>query len=206
MYERILFPTDGSAGTAHVALQAIDLAEQYGATIHVLHVGDEDLRGLVEGLSGEDALETDGRRAVERIEGMAEAHGVDVTTAIEEGDPAETIVAYAADIDADLIVAGTHGRTGIERRVIGSVAERVVRNATCPVMTVRLRETDVTVDSKDEATAIATDALEREGIDATVTGAERQVSVWVVDAESDDSSYVVYVDPVTQRTSVIDRE
>jgi len=73
-------------------------------------------------------------------------------------------------------------------------------------MTVRLRETDVTVDSKDEATAIATDALEREGIDATVTGAERQVSVWVVDAESDDSSYVVYVDPVTQRTSVIDRE
>jgi hypothetical protein len=112
----------------------------------------------------------------------------------------------ATELDADLIVAGTHGRTGIERRVIGSVAERIVRRATCPVMTVRLGETDVTVDSKDEATAIATDALEREGIDATVTGAERQVSVWVVDAESDDSSYVVYVDPVTQRTSVIDRE
>ncbi|MCU4802091.1 universal stress protein [Halobacteria archaeon HArc-gm2] len=206
MYERILFPTDGSAGTAHVALQAIDLAQQYGATIHVLHVVDEDLRGLVEGLSGEDALETEGQRALERIEQMAEAHGVDVTTAIEEGDPAESIVAYADDIHADLIVAGTHGRTGIKRRVIGSVAERIVRNATCPVMTVRLGETDVTVDSKDEARELATAAIERDGIDATVTGVERQVSVWVVDAESDASSYVVYVDPVTQRTSVIDRD
>ncbi|SFR87336.1 Nucleotide-binding universal stress protein, UspA family [Halomicrobium zhouii] len=206
MYERILFPTDGSAGTAHVALQAIDLAQQYGATIHVLHVVDEDLRGLVEGLSGEDALETEGKRALERIEQMAEAHGVDVTTAIEEGDPAESIVAYADDIDADLIVAGTHGRTGIKRRVIGSVAERIVRNATCPVMTVRLGETDVTVDSKEEARELAAAALERDGLDATVTGVERQVSVWVVDAESDDSSSVVYVDPVTQRTSVIDRD
>jgi hypothetical protein len=73
-------------------------------------------------------------------------------------------------------------------------------------MTVRLGETDVTVDAADDAAAIAGDALERDGIDATVTGTERQVSVWVVEADGDEASYLVYVDPVTQRTSVIDRE
>lgn len=70
-------------------------------------------------------------------------------------------------------------------------------------MTVRLPETDVTVEEKDEAMDIARDALERDGIDAAVSGAERQVSVWVVDAEGDGDSYLVYVDPVTQRTSII---
>lgn len=204
MYERILVPTDGSVGTAHVALQAVDLAQQYGATVHVLHVVDADVRSLVAGLAGEDELEARGRTAVERLEQLVLAHDVAVETAIVEGHPAETILAHAEEIDADLIVAGTHGRTGMGRRVIGSVAERIVRHAPCPVMTIRLPETDETVEDEARVREIASDALASEGTEATVTDAERQVSVWVVEAEGDEASYVVYVDPVTQRASVIE--
>ena len=203
MYERILVPTDGSVGSAHVALQAIDIAETYDATIHVLHVVDESVRAFVAGFGDESELDDRGKEAVERVAAMARAHDVDVVTAIEDGDPARHIVEYADDIDADLIVAGTHGRSGVERRLIGSVAERLVRRARCPVMTVRLPETDVTVEDDDAAMDIARDALADAGIDATVTDVERQVSVWVVDAEGGDESYLVYVDPVTQRTSII---
>ena len=203
MYERILVPTDGSVGSAHVALQAIDIAETYGATIHVLHVVDESVRAFVAGFGDESELDDRGKEAVERVAAMARAHDVDVVTAIEDGDPARHIVEYADEIDADLIVAGTHGRSGVERRLIGSVAERLVRRARCPVMTVRLPETDVTVEDDDAAMDIARDALADAGIDATVTDVERQVSVWVVDAEGGDESYLVYVDPVTQRTSII---
>jgi nucleotide-binding universal stress UspA family protein len=203
MYDRILVPTDGSVGSAHVALQAIDLAETYGATIHVLHVVDESVRALVAGFGDEAEFEYRGRDAVERVAKMARHHGIDVETAVESGDPAERIVDYADEIDADLIVLGTHGRSGVKRRLIGSVAENVVRQAKPPVMTVSLPETDVTVDDKDEARDIARDALERDGIDAEISGVERQVSVWAVEAERDDDSYLVYVDPVTQRTSII---
>ncbi|WP_323675820.1 universal stress protein [Halorubellus sp. PRR65] len=203
MYERILVPTDGSVGSAHVALQAIDLAETYGASVHVLHVVDESVRAFVAGFGDESELDDRGEAAVERVAAMAREHGVDVVTAIEDGDPARRIVDYADEIEADLIVAGTHGRSGVERRLIGSVAERLVRRARCPVMTVRLPETDETVADDEAAAAIARDALVDAGIDATVTEVERQVSVWVVDAEGDDDSHLVYVDPVTRRTSII---
>ena len=206
MYQRIVVPTDGSIGTAHVALQAIDLAEQYGATIHALHVIDGDFRSRLGELTdiGEE-LETHGRHAVERIEHMAQAHGVDVVTTLEEGDPTRMIVRYAEEVDADLIVMGTHGRSGVERRLIGSVAERVVRAASRPVMTVRLPDTEVTVERPEEASDIARDALSDEGVDVTVTSTDRQVNVWVVEAEGDGASFLVYVDPVTQRASVIRR-
>jgi nucleotide-binding universal stress UspA family protein len=206
MYERILVPTDGSDGTAHVALQAIDLAEQYGATIHALSVIDDDVRTLLTESTGSgSSLDKRGQRAVGRVESMATAHGVDAVTDIRKGDPAETILAYADEMDADLIVSGTHGRSGVERRLIGSVAERLVRHATCPVMTVRLPETDVTVDDADHAKRLAVETLETTGQGAEVSGVERQLSVWVVDVETPDGTAVVYVDPVTQRTSVVRR-
>ncbi|MFC7134586.1 MULTISPECIES: universal stress protein [Salinibaculum] len=204
MYERILVPTDGSDGSAHVALQAIDLAEQYGAEIHSLYVVSDDLLSILEG-GNHDALEREGERAVRKVQSIAEAHGVDAVTELREGDPADTILDYATEIDADLVVAGTHGRSGVQRRIIGSVAERLVRHSDCPVMTVRLPETDVTVENADHAEDLATKALVDDGYEAAVTGVDRQLSVWVIEAETDDHSLVVYVDPVTQRTSVVER-
>jgi hypothetical protein len=85
------------------------------------------------------------------------------------------------------------------------VAERLVRHANCPVMTVRLPETDETVDDADHAAELAADALDEAGYDADVTETERQRNVWVVEASIGDRALVVYVDPVTQRTSVVSR-
>ena len=205
MYERILIPTDGSTGTAHVAMQAIDLAEQYGSTLYVLNVVDANAGGLTDSSAPEDELEREGWNAVERVETMANIHGVSVETAVEAGDPADTILDYAEEIDADAIVAGTHGRSGVKRRIIGSVAERLVRHASCPVMTIRLPESDVTVSGEDHARELAQEAIDEEGYDAEITGVDHQVSVWVVDADTDDGSLVIYLDPVTQRTSVVER-
>jgi nucleotide-binding universal stress UspA family protein len=207
VYERILVPTDGSTGTAHVAMQALDLAEQYGSTVYVLHVVDETASSLLEATGSESELEEQGERAVERIERMAQVHGVDTVTEIQTGDPASGIIDYAEEIDADLIVAGTHGRSGVQRRLIGSVAERLVRHAACPVMTVRLPESDETVTDEADARELAEEALaQSDRGDGEVTGVERQVSVWVVDIESDDGeSLCAYIDPVTQRTSLVAR-
>lgn len=206
MYDRILLPTDGSTGTAHVALQAIDLANQYGATIHALHVIDTDMRSvLTEVGSGFDTLEQRGENAVGTVERLGQSHGIEVETEIRNGDPAETILAVADERDVDLIVCGTHGRSGVRRQLLGSVAERVVRHASQPVLTVQLPETDVTVETEQQARELASEALEEDGYDAEVTNAERQLNVWVVDAETDDRTLLVYLDPQTRRTSIIER-
>jgi nucleotide-binding universal stress UspA family protein len=210
MYERVLVPTDGSDGSAHAALRAVDLAEQYGATVYALHVASNDRRSLLDGSGGSDER---GSRAVGTVEQMARAHGLDAVTEIREGDPAETILAYAEEVGADLVVAGTHGRSGIERRLIGSVAERLVRHADCPVLTVRLPDSDETVAGADHATELATAALEDEGYDPEVAGVSRQNHLWVVEAEAEagdghgdgPAELLVYVDPVTQRASTVQR-
>jgi nucleotide-binding universal stress UspA family protein len=204
MYDRILVPTDGSTGTAHVVMQALDLAEQYDATVHALNVVDTEVSSMLSDVGGDDErLREQGESAVGMVERMAESHDVDVVTAVESGDPAKTILAYAEEIDADVVVVGTHGRSGVKRYVLGSVAERLVRHATCPVLTVRLPESDVTVKTAEEAESVIAEALEADGYDAPVTGVERQRNVWVADASGEDGAFLVYLDPVTQRTSVI---
>jgi nucleotide-binding universal stress UspA family protein len=207
MYERILVPTDGSQGTTHVALQAIDLADRYGATVHVIHVLPGERRSVLGGLRGsaEDRRER-ADEVVTQVARMAEVHDVPAESAVRSGDPASEILAYADEIEADAIVAGTHGRTGVGRRVIGSVAERLVRHATCPVMTVRLPETDVTVTDEEQARDLVSEALADAGVDATVGDVSRYEQVWVTEAEGDDASYLIYLDPVTQRSSVIERD
>lgn len=197
MYERILVPTDGSTGTAHVAMQAFDLASQYGATVDLLHVAETN---------DDDELRESGRQAVATLEELAEVYDLDTTREIREGDPTEEILAAADEADADLIVMGTHGRSGLQWRLIGSVAERVVRHADPSVLTVRLPETDRTVTDSTQAEAIVTEALEADGYDeVSVLGTDQQRNVWVVEAEADGVEQLVYVDPVTQRTSVIQR-
>lgn len=67
----------------------------------------------------------------------AEARGLEAETVVRTGVPAEEIADYAAELDADMIVIGTAGRTGLERRIVGSVTDKVVRTAPVPVVTVR---------------------------------------------------------------------
>jgi nucleotide-binding universal stress UspA family protein len=145
VYDTILVPTDGSEGAERAVSHALDVAAQYGATVHVLYVADT--RAALEfdeaGVDGQmvvDALVNAGERAVERVAADARAAGVAVETAVERGGPVETILDYAERVDADLLVMGTHGRSGLDRVLLGSVTESVVRRSDRPVLTVRRSE------------------------------------------------------------------
>jgi len=141
MYERILLPTDGSEGSAAAADHAIDLATRYGASLHVVYVVDTELVPDSGTFNLYVALEGAGETAVEDIAVRARDAGVEsVESSIEQGRPHRAILEYADEHAVDLVVMGTHGRTGIERYLLGSVAEKVVRTCPVPVLTVRTPE------------------------------------------------------------------
>lgn len=140
---RILVSTDFSA-TADTALEyATTLASRLGASIRLLHVFEDP---YVAGFYASELyvpmpadvrerLLTDIRRQLaERLPNTA---AVTATSEVSEGVPAEAIVEHARDHGADLIVMGTHGRRGLSHVLLGSVAERVLRTAPCPVLVVR---------------------------------------------------------------------
>ncbi|RLM59463.1 universal stress protein [Halobellus sp. Atlit-31R] len=144
MYDRILLPTDGSDCADLAVEHAIDLAAQYDAELHVLSVVDaRDVSHSAPAISPEQVEQTLRERAEAVVEEVAERAAdadVPVVTAIEPGIPDDVVVDYAADHDCDLVVMGTHGRTGLERYLLGSVTERTVRRSDVPVLTVRSPE------------------------------------------------------------------
>ena len=140
----ILVPTDFSV-TADAALDyAIGLAEKFGASIQLLHVLDDPF--VFEGMSAEayiaeapvlrTAMLEDARERL-RHRAAPREDGVQVEREVLFGHGARTIAEYAAERHVDLIVMGTHGRTGLAHFMLGSVAERLVRTAPCPVLTVK---------------------------------------------------------------------
>lgn len=141
MYERILLPTDGSRGNSRAVDQAIALAEATGADLHVLFVA-EDIAYAPEMMDDQvqAKLRQIGEDAIEEIRARADDSGVRLETAIENGIPHKEILEYADDEGVDLIVMGTHGRSGLDRYLLGSVTERVVRTAEIPVLTVRVSD------------------------------------------------------------------
>ena len=145
MYDRILAPTDGSVEGERALEYAFELATLHGASVRSVYVvnaasyGGLPMETAWEGIS--DALYDEGRTALERVEALA-PDDVTIETAVREGSPSRVIVEEAAD-DCDLVVMGTHGRGGIDRLLLGSVTERVVRRSPVPVLTVRVGEDDV---------------------------------------------------------------
>jgi nucleotide-binding universal stress UspA family protein len=141
-YERILVPTDGSEATREAVQQAVDLAAEHGATIHALYVvNSASFAGLPMDSSWENVsamLSEEGTTALDDVAAIADDHGVDIERELADGNPAREIVRYAENEDCDLVVMGTHGRGGIDRLLLGSVAEKVVRSSSVPVLTVRV--------------------------------------------------------------------
>jgi nucleotide-binding universal stress UspA family protein len=136
---QILVPTDFSEPSERALTYARDLADQFHASLHLLHVVNRPL--LAEGLAAE-AFMSDGTAmgsdmvedAQRRLRKQApEAASTDVVF----GYAARSIVEHASRLGIDLIVMGSHGRTGIAHVLLGSVAETIVRTAPCPVLTVR---------------------------------------------------------------------
>ncbi|WP_435347633.1 universal stress protein [Haloarchaeobius sp. HRN-SO-5] len=142
MYDRIMVPTDGSEGVERAVEHAIDLAVTHDATLYAVYVVDSASYGGVpmetawEGLH--EMLETEGEAALRRVRDLGTESDIQVETALLEGTPAKEIVRYAESNDCDLVVMGTHGRGGIDRLLLGSVAERVVRSSEVPVLTVQV--------------------------------------------------------------------
>ncbi|MDB2250058.1 universal stress protein [Halorubrum ezzemoulense] len=137
-YEDILIPTDGSTAATHAAVHLAELAAALDTTVHVLSVVDDsalgpDVRSTVAGNESEQAA-TD---AVETVVSDAETHGVtDTVRHIEHGTPAEEILDCIESNDIHAAGMGTTGKRGTDRILLGSVAEKTVRSAPVPVMTV----------------------------------------------------------------------
>lgn len=161
MYQDVLIPTDGSDGTRRSIEHGLAIADQFGATVHALSIVPEGPLGTLEAEEATPAA----HRAVERVQLEAEAAGVDVVTAVEHGVPHEEILDYTDAHDIDMVIMGTQGRTGLDRVLMGSVTERVVRMSDTPVVTVRLTE-DLRIEDADEAERLARDALEAEATTA----------------------------------------
>ena len=140
----ILAPTDFSAHSERAVRYACGLAERLGAELHLLHVLSEILPAgpdpLLMPVMPPEYYEENEERARETLGRLLQpAWGSprSVVTAVRWGSPVEAIVAYAVDLKVDLIVIATHGRTGLSHVLLGSVAERIVREAPCPVLTIR---------------------------------------------------------------------
>jgi nucleotide-binding universal stress UspA family protein len=144
MYDRILLPTDGSEGVDRAIDHAVDAAERYDATLHVLYVVDSDVINaysgdeFVDGAEGaEETLAERGREALDAVSNHAADAAVDVVTDLVYGVPHEEILRYVDEEDIDLTVMGSKARSGDYRRMLGSVTERVSRRSTAPVSIVK---------------------------------------------------------------------
>ena len=177
LYDRILVPTDGSEEGTQAVTHALDLAVVHQASVHTLYViNTASYAGMPMETSWEgidDLLRADADAAVNEVEKLADGYDVDVTTAVVEGSPSREIIRYAESERCDLIVMGTHGRGGIDRLLLGSVAEKVVRGSTVPVLTVRLGEDGLERVADDDATGTtADDATGTTADDAHTSSAE----------------------------------
>ena len=135
--ERILVALDGSHFSERALEQALSMAKICNSRLFAISVVDlypEDM-ALAPGL--EEKLSEDVRKTLERAKQAADKENINCETIVHMGGPAnEFIVQEAKDRDIDLIVMGTHGKTAFERVVMGSVTERVIGQAPCPVMVV----------------------------------------------------------------------
>lgn len=136
--KRVLVPSDFSTFSARALEQAVALARWYEARLTVLHVVPQPLALHGDGVPIAQSLSTREAAAAElsRFVEPASAARVPVETAVSEGEPVREILRRASEGRADLLVMGTHGRGGFERWVLGSVTEKVLRKAPCPVLTV----------------------------------------------------------------------
>jgi len=177
MFEQILFPTDGSDGAAVAFDHVLDIATTHDATVHILNVADTTQGGVLNLQSDSvDSLEEKGEQTVSEAAERAHQRGVDTVTEVARGKPYRTIVDYAETQRVNLVVMPTHGRRGLERFLLGSTTERVVRRADVPVLTLSPDDDarithphqDVLVptdgsDCANQALAIGADVAEAEG-------------------------------------------
>lgn len=181
-FETLLIPTDGSDPAERAADRGFELADRLGASVHVLSVADSGL-ATGAGYSGDSPsirakIRTNADDRATALREAALDRGLKATAAVREGIPAKEIVEYADEQRIDAIAIGTSGRGGAARAVVGSVADKVVRTASVPVLTIAPNAADsdrafdpilLPTDGSEAAAAAAAVGLGlAEGLDATV--------------------------------------
>ncbi len=141
-YKRILIPTDGSKSNDIVVDKGLSLARLLGAKVKLLFVVDTSTFAdvppdeLITTLRG--YMEAEGNNILDEIEERADDMGIEIEKSIVDGHPAEVIIEESGK--QDIIVMGTHGRSGITKLLMGSTAEKVIHNGKCPVMVIKIQE------------------------------------------------------------------
>lgn len=138
IWNRILVPTDFSEASAEAVRYGVELARERRVGLILLHVGDSATQVAREFPLGLDASLVDAERErLLKILTPAEQLAIHPEFVMCTGSPAEEIVRCATEREVDLIVMGTHGRGGVSHLLLGSVAEKVIRTAPCPVLVIR---------------------------------------------------------------------
>jgi len=139
-YEDVLVPTDGSDAAEAAVDHGIAVADAFGATLHAFHV--VDLSAMTTGSGIEPPTQQleryteAGEAAVEAVAERARAAGLDTETTVEHGFPSADLLDYVDEAGVDLVAMGTHGRTGIDRVLLGSTTERILTRSPVPVVAV----------------------------------------------------------------------
>jgi nucleotide-binding universal stress UspA family protein len=141
LYRNILIATDGSENSQRAISCGIEIAKLSGATVHALYVVDTPSIISETWTAGKEMVHEliirEGKKVLSKVKKIIEDSGVEVKEVLLEGYPSEEIINFAENNNMDLIVMGTLGKTGLERFLVGSVAENVIRNSKVPVMVIR---------------------------------------------------------------------
>ncbi|MGD0281163.1 MAG: universal stress protein [Dissulfurispiraceae bacterium] len=137
-WERILIATDGSGYSNAATMKALDFAQSYGSALSVVSVVDVPPEFYAEAPDAVEGMINKARSYVEEVRQRAEAAGIKVDAYVKEGEVYEMIVGVALENKIDMMIMGSHGRTGLKRLLMGSVAEKVIGHAPCPVLVARL--------------------------------------------------------------------
>ncbi|MBW6470998.1 MAG: universal stress protein [Methanosarcinaceae archaeon] len=141
LYKKILIATDGSEPNKKAVSYGIELARLSGAKVNVVYVVDTAAFASIPMDAGwemmYELLQKEGNEGIQRIVDDAKAAGIDIEGSLLEGHPSHEIIEFSENNDIDVVVLGTLGKGGLDRFLLGSVAEKVTRNSKIPVLVVR---------------------------------------------------------------------
>ncbi|MDR6222827.1 universal stress protein [Methanococcoides alaskense] len=141
LYKKIMVATDGSEQNKKAISYGIEFAKLSGAKLYVVYVVDTAAFASIPMDAGwemmYELLETEGKDASGQVVELGEAQGLEIESAVLEGHPSNEIIEFAEGNDIDMIVIGTLGKSGLDRFLLGSVADKVTRNSKVPVLVVR---------------------------------------------------------------------
>lgn len=178
MFDRILLPTDGSAGSEHAIDRGLDLARTFDATVDVLYVVDSrpvEATDVERDDEYQEAGMRAGRVSLDRVADHATRMGIEIRDVVRRGIPHAELIEYATAHDMDCIVMGTHGRSGADLAAMGSTTERVLRETDLPVFTVHL-DSGLTADTLTATVPHDDIVVPTDGSDPALRAAEHAIA------------------------------